>query len=209
MTLKNTLSWALIITGLIAMTACGETGNESITTDVTPSSQIDSTQMATLSEGSKTQNGPPSEIMRQQAEGSDSDIDGHPQVNPNEKSVTRDVIVPPAVEGKWKAVKIMVRNKADEEKSKMQMVDLGSSFMIDGAPLKVTVGPFLPNFVMDRATYTSGGNELANPAVRLVIEEGDKTVFEGWAFAKFPGMYAFEHETYSLQLMDFIPINTS
>jgi len=209
MTLKNTLSWALIIAGLIAMTACGEKGNKSAPTDGGPKPLIDGTQVTSLSEGSKTQNGPPSEIMRQQAEGSDSDIDGHPQVNPNEKAVTRDVIVPPAVEGKWKAVKIMVRNKVDEEKSKMEMVDLGSSFMIDGAPLKVTVGPFLPNFVMDRASYTSGGNELANPAVRLVIEEDGKTLFEGWAFAKFPGMYAFEHETYSLQLMDFIPINNS
>lgn len=193
---------------LLLLAACGEQGNENVPTDVAPKSPIDGAQMTSLSEGSKTQNGPPSEVMRQ-AEGSSSDIEGHPEVDPNQNAVTREVVVPPAVDGKWKAVKIMVRNKVDEEKSKMQMVDLGSSFMIDGAPLKVTVGPFLPNFVMDKAVYTSGGNELANPAVRLVVEEGDKTLFEGWAFAKFPGMYAFEHETYSLQLMDFIPVNTS
>lgn len=208
MSLKNTFSWSLVVVGLLLMVACAEEGNENVPTDVAPKSPIDGAQMTSLSEGSTTRNGPPSEVMRQ-AEGSGSDIEGHPEVDPNDKATTREVVVPPAVDGKWKAVKIMVRNKVDEEKSKMEMVDLGSSFMIEGAPLKVTVGPFLPNFVMDKAVYTSGGNELANPAVRLVVEEGDKTLFEGWAFAKFPGMYAFEHETYSLQLMDFIPVNTS
>ncbi len=203
---NNKLVSILLFAGLMTLAACG--GDKDQMKPPADGANIESPQGVSLSEGSAGQNGAPSEVFRK-VEGSESDIDGHPQVDPNEKEVSREVIVPPDVEGKWQAVKIMVRHKLDEEKSKMHRVELGSSFTIDGAPLKVTVGPFMPNFVMDRATYTSGGNELSNPAVRLVVKEGDKTLFEGWAFAKFPGMYAFEHETYSLQLMDFIPVSTS
>ncbi|MBI4385117.1 MAG: DUF2155 domain-containing protein, partial [Nitrospinae bacterium] len=75
--------------------------------------------------------------------------------------------------------------------------------------IKVTVGPFLPNFVMTQTQYTSADNRLNNPAVQLVVEEKGKVVYKGWAFAKYPTMYAFEHEVFGLQLMDFIPAPVS
>ncbi len=165
-------------------------------------------QTAGLPEGSTTRQPMPSEVLKQ-AEGSDSDVDGHPVLDPGQQPVQRNIVVPASVDGKWKSVKIFVRNKRDEEKSRMRTVDLGSSFTIEGTGIHVNVGPFLPNFMMDAGSYTSNGNELSNPAVRIVVKEGDKQIFEGWAFAKFPGMYAFEHEAWGLQLMDFIPMEVS
>ena len=50
---------------------------------------------------------------------------------------------------------------------------------------------------------------MTNPAVRLVVEENGKTLYEGWAFAKYPTMYAFEHDEFALQLMDYIPADVS
>ena len=123
--------------------------------------------------------------------------------------IDRGIIVPKEVEGKWKAVKIMVRNKIDESRSSMKTTALGSSFELEGSAIKVSVGPFMPNFVMTQTNYTSNGNELNNPAVKLVVEEKGKILYEGWAFAKYPTLYAFEDEEFAFQLMDYIPEDVS
>ena len=132
----------------------------------------------------------------------------HPGVKEGVK-VDRGVVVPQEVEDQWKAVKIMVRNKIDESRNSMKTVSLGDSFKLDGSAIKVTVGPFMPNFVMTQKNYSSKGNELTNPAVRLIVEENGKILYEGWAFAKYPTMYAFEHDEFALQLMDYIPADVS
>ena len=134
------------------------------------------------------------------------------ETNPGVKEgvkIDRGVVVPQEVEGQWKAVKIMVRNKIDESRNSMKMITLGDSFELDGSAIKVTIGPFMPNFVMTQKSYSSKGNELTNPAVRLIVEESGKILYEGWAFAKYPTMYAFEHDEFALQLMDYIPADVS
>ena len=134
--------------------------------------------------------------------------EGHPNVQERVK-VERGVVVPDGVKGKWKAVKLLVKNKKDEERNEMKTITLGSSFELEDSGIRVTVGPFLPNFVMSQKAYTSSGNELTNPAVQLVVEQNGKTLYTGWAFAKYPTMYAFEHNVFALQLMDYIPIDVS
>ena len=132
----------------------------------------------------------------------------HPGVK-EEVKIDRGIVIPKEVKGQWKAVKIMVRNKIDESRSSMKTASLGSSFNLDGSGIKVTVGPFMPNFVMTQKNYSSNGNELINPAVRLRVEDKGKILFEGWAFAKYPTMYAFEHDEFAFQLMDYIPADDS
>ena len=134
--------------------------------------------------------------------------ENHPNVQEAVK-VERAVDVPDAVKGKWKAVKLLIKNKKDEERNEMKTITLGSTFELEDSGIRVTVGPFLPNFVMSQNAYTSNGNELTNPAIQLVVEQNGKTLYTGWAFAKYPTMYAFEHEDYALQLMDYIPIDVS
>ena len=156
-----------------------------------------------------------SKVPVQQEAASDKALDtpvpddgSHPSVQEAVK-VQRAVIVPEEAEGKWKAVKLLVKNKKDEARNEMKTITLGSSFELEDSGIKVTVGPFLPNFVMSQSAYTSGGNELTNPAVQLIVEQNGKTLYTGWAFAKYPTMYAFEHEDFALQLMDYIPIDVS
>ena len=134
--------------------------------------------------------------------------ENHPNVQEKVK-IERGVVVPDGVKGKWKAVKLLVKNKKDEERNEMKTITLGSSFELEDSGIGVTVGPFLPNFVMSQKAYTSSGNELTNPAVQLVVEQNGKTLYTGWAFAKYPTMYAFEHDVFALQLMDYIPIDVS
>ncbi len=158
-------------------------------------------------DGSATQTPPPL-TDQQLAEGSGTEIDGHPPITEDQKKVQRAIFVPKSVEGKWKAVKILVRDKTDEEQNTMQTVELGASFQL-GAGITVSAGEFFPNFVLDQARYTSMDNALGNPAIHLVITQNGKELYNGWTFAKYPGLYAFQHERYSLQLMDFIPTPTS
>jgi len=160
-------------------------------------------------EGSKTQTPPPL-TDRQLAEGSGSDIDeDHPPITEEQKNVHREIIVPKSVEGKWKAVKILVRDKSDEERNMMQTVELGSTFKLGDSGIMVTAGEFFPNFVLDKTHYTSMDNSLGNPAIHLTITDNGKEIYNSWTFAKYPGLYAFKHDRYSLQLMDFIPTPTS
>ena len=146
---------------------------------------------------------------RQLAEGSGTDADDHPPIPEGQKNVQREIVVPKSVAGKWKAVKILVRDKTDEERNTLKLVDLGSSFQIGDSGITISAAEFFPNFVLDQSKYTSMDNELGNPAIHLVITENGKELYNGWTFAKYPGLYAFEHERYSIQLMDFIPTPTS
>ena len=137
-------------------------------------------------------------------EGSENNESGHPQVN-SKVLISRKIVIPSEVEGKWNAVKILVRNKEDEELGGIHTLNLGSSFTPVGSGLIVTLGPFLPNFMMDQKTYTSIGNEPLNPAVQLIVEEAGKIIYKGWAFKKFPSMYEFEHQLISIELLGAIP----
>ena len=132
----------------------------------------------------------------------------HPSTQGTSKP-QRVVVIPDEAEGKWKAVKLLIKNKEDSSHNEIKTINLGSSFELRDSGIKVTVGPFLPNFVMSQKAYTSSGNELTNPAVQLKVEQNGKTIYTGWAFAKYPKMYAFEHKDFALQLLDYIPINVS
>ena len=135
--------------------------------------------------------------------------DGNHPSTKDAAKVKRKVFVPEETDGKWKAVKILIKNKQDEARNETRTINLGSSFELEDSRIKVTVGPFLPNFVMSQMAYTSSGNELTNPAVQLKVEQNGNTIYTGWAFAKYPTMYAFEHKDFALQLIDYIPINVS
>ena len=196
----------LIFIGLMVLAGCNEAPDRTIegAVDVSDTGY----QGEQLPEGSATQTPPPL-TDQQLAEGLRSGIDGHPPITEDQKNVQRAIFVPKSVAGKWKAVKILVRDKTDEELSAMQTVELGSSFQLGDSGITVSAGEFFPNFVLDQTRYTSMDNALGNPAVHLVITQNGKELYNGWTFARYPGLYAFEHDRYSLQLMDFIPIPTS
>jgi hypothetical protein len=191
---------------LILVTGCSDEPDRKVAgaMDV---SEIETTS-AKSGSGSEAQTPPPL-TDQQLAEGSGTSADDHPPVTEDQKNVNRKIIVPKSVEGKWKAVKILVRDKSDEERNTMQTVELGSTFQLGDSGITVSAGEFFPNFVLDQASYTSMDNTLGNPAIHLVVTENGKELYNSWTFAKYPGLYAFEHARYSLQLMDFIPAPTS
>lgn len=202
---RTWMKYVVSLAAVILMAGCGEAPDRTVegAVDVSDTGY----QGEPLSAGSATQTPPPL-TDRQLAEGSGSAIDGHPPITEDQKNVQREIFVPKSVAGKWKAVKILVRDKTDEELNTMRTVELGSTFQLGDSGITVSTGEFFPNFVLDQTRYTSMDNALGNPAVHLVITENGRELYNGWTFAKYPGLYAFEHERYSLQLMDFIPTPT-
>jgi len=111
------------------------------------------------------------------------------------------VTVPDSVKGKWSAVKLVVEDKATKKKQEIT-VNLNSETKIPNSNLKIAVGDFLPEFRMDAQTITSASNVPNNPAVRVKVFEGDKEIFKGWLYSKFPTIHPFEHPKYGLALKE-------
>jgi hypothetical protein len=111
------------------------------------------------------------------------------------------IAVPDSVKGKWGAVKIVVEDKSTKKQQEFT-VKLNSEFKIPNSTLKIAVGEFLPEFKMSADTVTSASNEPNNPAVRVKVYEGDKEIFKGWLYSKFPTIHPFEHPKYSLHLKE-------
>jgi hypothetical protein len=115
-----------------------------------------------------------------------------------------DIVVPDDVKGKWSAVVITVEDKVNKT-SEDVTINLNGSHNVAGSNLRIDVGPFLPDFTMEGMTITSRSNEPNNPAVRVTVFEGDKEIFKGWLYSKFPAIHPFQHERYALLLKKGVP----
>ena len=115
--------------------------------------------------------------------------------------VEKKIVVPDAVKGAWKAVKVEVEFK--EKKSKKAFtVPLNSEFKVPDTDLTLKVGNFLPHFTMAADQITSSSNNPENPAAQLEVFQGGKEVFHGWLFSKFPAVHPFTHDKYGVALLE-------
>ncbi len=126
---------------------------------------------------------------------------GQPGAGMNVPKGELSITVPDSVKGKWSAVKLVVEDKTTKKKQEYT-VNLNSELKIPNSNLKIAVGDFLPEFRMDAQTITSSSNEPKNPAVRVKVFEGDKEIFKGWLYSKFPTIHPFEHPKYGLGLKE-------
>ena len=113
-------------------------------------------------------------------------------------------MVPEVVKGKWKSVVLSVEDK-QQRKMKDYTVELHSMFEIPDSELNVEVLDFLPDMKIENSIFTSASNDLNNPAVQVVIKEGDKEIFKGWLFSMFPTIHPFQHQRYGVILKEAIP----
>jgi hypothetical protein len=113
------------------------------------------------------------------------------------------IIVPPAVAGKWKSVRLAVIDKANVSQ-KVYTIPIGGSMTVPSTAMDIKVETFLPAFIMEGSTMTSSSNELSNPGVKVQITENGAVVFKGWLFSKFPNTHAFMHPKYGFSLVDVV-----
>ncbi len=114
------------------------------------------------------------------------------------------VVVPEALKGRWKSVRIVVVETASRKEISC-VVSVGSDFKVPGTDLTLRVESLLPDFSMGGGVITSKSDKLENPAVQVRILEAGKETFKGWMFAKFPDAHPFEHPKYSARLVEFLP----
>ena len=115
--------------------------------------------------------------------------------------VERTIVVPDEVKGKWTKVVLNVVDRGSN-KSGEYTVKLKSEFNIPNTDLKIMVGDFLPDFIINETTLTSASSRPNNPAVKVEIFEGGKSIFRGWLYAKYPTMHPFEHPKYAITLKE-------
>jgi len=112
-----------------------------------------------------------------------------------------EVVVPEAVKGKWSAVKIAIEDKTAKS-TKEVSIKLNSDYKIPNSTLTIKVGEFLPDFKMEGTVITSASDQPNNPAVKIVVMDGDKEIFKGWLYSKFPAIHPFQHERFGLTLKE-------
>jgi hypothetical protein len=115
----------------------------------------------------------------------------------------KKIIVPDAVKGAWKAVKVEVEFK-EKKGRKAFTIPLNSEFKVPDSDLTLKVGNFLPHFTMGADQITSGSNNLENPAAQVEVFQGGKEIFHGWLFAKYPAVHPFQNDKYGLTLTEGI-----
>ena len=80
------------------------------------------------------------------------------------RKVERTIVVPDAVKGKWSKVVLNVVDRGSN-KTGEYTVKLKSEFKIPNTDLKIMVGDFLPDFIINDTTLTSASDRPNNPAV--------------------------------------------
>lgn len=111
------------------------------------------------------------------------------------------VVVPPDVKDAWKAVVLVIADKATGKTSETT-VPIGSGYTIPGSAMKVEVVNFIPDFKMNGTEITSVSNEPNNPAAQVVVTDGGKQIFKGWLYAKYPAIHPFENDKYGVTLKE-------
>ena len=107
--------------------------------------------------------------------------------------------VPPEVGQAYSGIRLRWRD-ASSQKEGVLDVPLEGSARVPGTSLDVRAQVFLPAFTMSQDVITSAGVESDNPAARIEVSEGGKTLFAGWIFTRFPDVHPFTHPRVSLQL---------
>ena len=150
--------------------------------------------------GCKKQQPPPPPMPPQGTPGQPG-MPGAPHGEPGAPAVEKKIVVPDAVKGGWKAVKVEVEFK--EKKSKKTFtVPLNSEFKVPDSDLTLKVGNFLPHFTMAADQITSSSNNPENPAAQLEVFQGGKEIFHGWLFSLHPTVHPFTNDKYGITLLE-------
>ena len=143
---------------------------------------------------------PPPPMPPQGAPGQ-AGMPGSPHGEAGAPPVEKKIVVPDAVKGAWKAVKIEVEFK-EKKSRKAFTIPLNSEFKVPDTDLTLKVGNFLPHFTMAADQITSSSNNPENPAAQLEVFQGGKEIFHGWLFSLHPTVHPFTNDKYGITLLE-------
>ena len=119
-------------------------------------------------------------------------------------TVPTKLVVPPEVTTAFQGIQIGWKDSQGGQAGVIE-VPLGGAAAIPGTDLHVRADVFLPAFTMTAEEITSTGTAPENPAARIAVIQGDKEVFAGWIFKRFPEVHPFQHPRISLALEGGVP----
>jgi hypothetical protein len=108
--------------------------------------------------------------------------------------------VPEAVGQAYSGIVLLWKDSKTGKEGKLEVPLGGSAAAVPDSTLTVTADVFLPAFTMTSDVITSSGIEPENPAARIQVMDGGKSVFAGWIFQRFPDVHPFTHPRFSLRL---------
>jgi len=106
--------------------------------------------------------------------------------------------IPAAVKEKWRAVKLGINAEGGKETA--VRMPIGGAIRVEGTALKLHVVAFVPAFTSNARMITSVSNNPDNPAVLLRLQEGKKTLSEGWVFQNLTEFNTFSHGQVKVRL---------
>jgi hypothetical protein len=109
------------------------------------------------------------------------------------------------VRKRWKAVELIVHEKAPGGISRKVQVAIGAEVAVEGLPLVIRALGFVPDFAMGTDSVATKSMEAVNPAVKIQVLDSGREIFKGWAFRDYPDMHSFEDPRYTIMLTRAIP----
>ena len=106
-----------------------------------------------------------------------------PPPKPQPLPKSQVIEVPDSVKGKYSAVILLIGDRRTKVINKFN-VKLGAEAAVPGTDYTIKVGEYLPNWVVRGKVVSSKDNKPEDPAVRAVISENGKVVFDGFIFQK-------------------------
>ncbi len=109
----------------------------------------------------------------------------------------KDVRLSDALKAKWSTVEIEV---AEAGKKKTLKVKVGEKTKV-GKIYSVLVDAFIPEYTMFEDYIGTRGDEPKNPAIRVELFKGDKSLARGWVFKKLPDFNSYQNTKVGVVLL--------
>jgi len=100
----------------------------------------------------------------------------------------KDVRLSDAVRARWSAIEIEV---SEAGKKKVLKVKVGEKTKVD-KNYSVLVDAFIPEYTMFEDYIGTRGDEPKNPAIRVELFKGDKSLARGWVFKNLPDFNSYQ-----------------
>jgi hypothetical protein len=109
----------------------------------------------------------------------------------------KDVRLSDALRAKWSTIELEVSENGQKTVIK---VKVGEKIKV-GAVYSVLVDVFIPEYAMYEDYIGTRGDEPKNPAIRVELFEGDKSLARGWVFKNLADFNSYQEEKLGVVLL--------
>ncbi|VAV82840.1 hypothetical protein MNBD_DELTA01-250 [hydrothermal vent metagenome] len=109
----------------------------------------------------------------------------------------KDVRLSDALKAKWSTVEIEV---TEAGKKKEILITVGKKTKV-GKTYSILVDAFIPEYTMFEDHIGTRGDEPKNPAIRVELFEGDKSIAKGWVFKRLADFNSYQNEKVGVVLL--------